>query len=135
MASIKLSDTGDNLLVTGPDETQVNAALHKLISRGAQTLGLPHQVGSNWAASCTKPADFYNEPASLALGEPHIPNQNIFEAVNLSDTGKQLIISGKTKQAVQSALDELQKLVRVIFLVLLSWAIIGWLRAKTLLVK
>lgn len=108
--SIKISDTGDNLLVTGPDETQVNAALQKLISRGAQTLGLPHQVGSNWAASCTKPADFYSEPASLALGEHHIPNQNIFQVVNLSDTGKQLIISGKTKQAVQSALDELQKI-------------------------
>lgn len=105
-----MSDTGDNLLITGPDEAQVNAALQKLISRGAKTLGLPHQLGTNWAASCTKPANFYSEPAALALGEPHIPNQNVFEEINLADTGKHLIISGKTKQAVQSALDELQKL-------------------------
>jgi 16S rRNA G1207 methylase RsmC len=108
--SIKISDTGDNLLVTGADESQVNATLQRFVARGAQILGLPNQVGSNWTASCTKPADFYSELASLTLGEPHIPNQNIFEAVSISDTGKQLIISGKTKQAVQLALDELQKL-------------------------
>lgn len=108
--NIKISDTGDNLLVTGPDETQVSATLQKLFSRGAQILGLPYQVGSNWAAACTKPPDFYSEPARLALGESYIPNQNIFEAVKLSDTGKHLIIAGKTKQAVQLAVDELQKL-------------------------
>ena len=108
--SSTISDAGDKLLVTSPDETQLNAAMQKLISRGARSLGLPHQVGSNWATSCTKPADFYTEPVSLALGDHHVPNQSVFEAVILSDTGKQVIISGKAKQAVQLALDELRHL-------------------------
>ena len=108
--SIKISDTGDNLLVTGADESQINATLQKFVARGAQILGLPHKVGSNWTASCTKPSDFYNLPTPLALGEFHTPDQNVFAGVSLSDTGKQIIISGKTKQAVLSALDELKKL-------------------------
>ena len=108
--SIRISDAGDQLLITGPDEALVHAALQKMILRGAQPLGPPHPVGSSWVASCTKPGDFYKVPEPLALGDPPSPNQNVFQAVNLSDTGKHLIVTGKSKQAVQLALDALRQM-------------------------
>lgn len=110
MTGVRLVDAGDNLLVTGADEAQVAAALQKLVYRGAMIIAPPYQRGANWSASCSKPPNYYDEPSVLGVGESYVPDRSVFDEINLSDTGRHLIVSGKTKLAVQAALEELRRL-------------------------
>jgi len=83
-----------------------------MVSRGASIVARPSRLGSNWTASCTKPVGFKDDdlPSAYSIGEvsKQAQKQAMLKAVKILDAGNNLIISGKTKQAVQAALDEFQ---------------------------
>jgi hypothetical protein len=110
MANAKILDTGSNLLITAPAEELVNAILEEMISRGASIVARPSRLGSNWTASCTKPIGFQDETLPSAYNVGEATKNGVLQTVKIHEAGNHLIISGKSKQSVQAAIDELQKL-------------------------
>ena len=110
MTDVRVIDAGDNLLVTGQDERQVAATLQKFVMRGARALGQPQLVGRSWSASCSKPVNYYSEPSTLDVGSAPPTNSDAFSNVTVSEMGQKVLVSGRSKAAVQLALDELKKL-------------------------
>lgn len=110
MAGAKISDTGSNLLITGPAEELVSAVLHEIVARGASIVALPSRLGSTWTASCTKPQGFQSDTLPTAYNMGEASQIAALQTVNIHEAGNHLLISGKSKQSVQAAIEELQRL-------------------------
>ena len=109
MSNAKILDTGSNLLVTAPAEELVAAVLQEMVTRGATIVARPSRLGSNWTASCTKPVGYQDGtlPTAYNVGEASL--KAILQTVRIHEAGNHLVISGKSKHSVQTAIDELQK--------------------------
>jgi len=109
MAGARVSDTGSNLLVTGPAEELVNAVLQELVSRGASIVARPSRLGSSWTASCTKPVGYQDGTLPTAYNVGEATQNAVLRSVKINEAGNHLIISGKSAEAVQAALADLRK--------------------------
>lgn len=87
---VKVADTGDHLMITGPEKSLVEAALAALARKGGRVLAPPAPLGNGWIATFEKPA----APA----------NQCTIERA-----GFQLVIRGAERGAVEAKLADLAK--------------------------
>lgn len=110
MSNVKISDTGSNLLITGPAEEMVTAILQEMASRGASILARASRLGSNWTASCTKPVGYQDGTLPTAYNVGEATKNVVLQTVKIHEAGNHLVISAKSKQSVQAALAELQRL-------------------------
>jgi len=106
---VKITDTGEALLITGPTKAAVDRALQDLLSQGSKTLAAASQLGSRWLASCTHPAAAHSSGGSAPVDIAAIAQRAGRHPVNISDAGAYLIVSGEDKASVQAALFELSK--------------------------
>jgi hypothetical protein len=56
LQGVKITNTGEQLMLTGSDKATVKAALDELVRRGARALSEPVAFGSGWVATCTDPS-------------------------------------------------------------------------------
>lgn len=85
---VKVADTGDHLMITGPEKSLVEAALVALARKGGRVLAPPAPLGNGWIATFEKPV----VPA----------NQCTIERA-----GFQLVIRGAERGAVEAKLADL----------------------------
>lgn len=109
MESVKITDTGDALLITGPTEAVVDAALQALLSQGSEAISAAAPLGKKWLASCTKPRPSNNSGESSSVDAATPAQHAASRPVTISDAGPYLIVSGEDREAVRTALGELEK--------------------------
>jgi len=85
---VKVSDTGDHLMITGAEKSAVEAALAALARNGARVLAPPAPLGNGWIATLEKPAVRANQ-------------------CTIERAGFQLIIRGAERGAVEAKLADL----------------------------
>ncbi len=107
MDTIKISDTGSSLLITGLDRNAVQAALDGMVARGSSVVSPPSQLGTKWVASCSKP----DKPAARVERDgddlsdlDDVVRDAVWASVKVEDAGAKLIVTGKEKTAVERAL-------------------------------
>ncbi|HET9042668.1 MAG TPA: hypothetical protein VFN70_05940 [Burkholderiales bacterium] len=102
MDTIRISDTGSSLLVTGLDRNAVQAALDGMVARGSSVVSPPSQLGTKWVASCSKPtAQVGNQDPS---NFDDVIRDAVWASVKVEDAGTKLIVTGKERAPVERAL-------------------------------
>lgn len=102
MDTIRISDTGSSLLVTGLDRNAVQAALDGMVARGSSVVSPPSQLGTKWVASCSKPT---TQAGSQDPGNfDDVIRDAVWASVKVEDAGTKLIVTGKEKAHVEKAL-------------------------------
>jgi len=109
LETVKITDTGDSLLITGPTKATVDRALQDLLSQGFKAVAAATQLGSKWLASCTKPDHSEASVDPTAVDVAAIAQRVALQSVTISDAGPYLIVSGEDRESVQAALFELSK--------------------------
>lgn len=109
LETVKITDTGESLLITGPSKAAVDDALKELLSRGSKPTSPATPLGSKWLASCTypDPTPGSGNPAFVDVAD--IARRTALKSVSISDAGSHLIVTGESREAVQAALFELSK--------------------------
>jgi hypothetical protein len=106
--AIKISDTGTNLLITGPDRGAVQAALDGMIARGSSVVSPPAQIGQKWLASCSKPlaqdASGGQESGRESDQFDDVIRDALWKQVRVEEAGAKMIVTGKEKALVEKAL-------------------------------
>lgn len=87
-STARLFDAGPHIIVSGHNRAKVAQALDRLGRRGARLVSPITQVGDKWIASCEHP--------DMRLNECHVET-----------LGYTRIVTGPTRQAVQTKVDEL----------------------------
>lgn len=65
LGQVKISDTGDHLMITGPEQAAVAAALAALEREGARVLSAPAPLGNGWIAACEKRQTVVNRQCTV----------------------------------------------------------------------
>lgn len=107
--TVKISDTGDSLLITATTRSAVDAVLKDFLSQGSKVISGAAPLGTKWLASCTKPALPQASGSSGAIDVNAIAQRAALHSVTISDAGPYLVVSGEDKETVQAALGELAK--------------------------
>ncbi len=80
---VKISDTGDHVMITGEEKSAVEAALEALARKGARVLSAPAPLGNGWVAACEKAEAIANRCTVERIGFQFVvrgPNQAAVEA-------------------------------------------------------
>jgi len=85
---VKSVKMGGNIVISGSDKAQVEAAAQALVAKGAKLLSKVEPLGNNWMVTCEDPDDRSREVKVVKLG-------------------LQLMISGPTQQVVALKAQEL----------------------------
>jgi len=109
LETVKITDTGEGLLITGPTQAAVDEALKELLSRGSKATSSATQLGSKWLASCTHPAPAPESGNPAPVDVAAIAQRVALRSVSISDAGSHLIVTGESRESVQAALLELSK--------------------------
>ena len=88
MEPVKSVKMGANIVISGSDKDQVQAAAEALVAKGAEQLSKVEPVGNNWMVTCEDPDDRSREVTVVKLG-------------------MQLMIKGPTEQVVTQKAQEL----------------------------
>jgi hypothetical protein len=79
---------GTNIVISGSDKSQVEAAAQALVAKGAKLLSKVEPAGNNWMVTCEDPDDRSREVKVVKLG-------------------MQLMVKGSTEQVVTQKVQEL----------------------------
>jgi len=85
---VKSVKMGANIVISGSDKAQVEAAARALVAKGAKQLSKVEPIGNNWMVTCEDPDDLSREVKVVKLG-------------------MQLMIKGPTEQVVTQKAQEL----------------------------
>ena len=88
MDPVKSVKMGANIVISGSDKAQVEAAAKALVAKGAKQLSKVEPIGNNWMVTCEDPDDRSREVKVVKLG-------------------MQLMIRGPTQQVVAQKAQEL----------------------------
>lgn len=84
--AVQYVETGHAILISGPNEASVRAALNAFVQRGSKVTSEVAQIGYTWVASCEKPSP---------------------EACTVEELGFKRIVTGPSQAAVEAAVDQL----------------------------
>lgn len=79
-------ETGHAILISGPSEASVRAALNAFVQQGSKVSSEVTQIGYTWVASCEKPAS---------------------DDCKVEEFGFKRIVTGPSRAAVEAAVDQL----------------------------
>jgi hypothetical protein len=112
MSAVKVLDAGGNLLLTGDDRAEVEAALREHVARGAIVVTPVSQVGRKWVAALKPAADALDRSTTLDLAAimaaqarqaappPEEPGSDA--TCTVEKMGFKRLITGPTREAVQA---------------------------------
>jgi hypothetical protein len=104
MDTIRISDTGSSLLITGLERQAVQAALDGMVARGSSIVSPPSQLGTKWVASCSKPTRHGQAASEELTNFDDVVRDAVWASVKIEDAGAKLIVTGKERTAVERAL-------------------------------
>lgn len=79
---VTLFDTGDAVLISGPDRENVELVLKQLVQLGSSVVDKPHETASNWTASCRRPTIAGDEVQVEKLGYRYFVRGRSLERVH-----------------------------------------------------
>lgn len=111
MTAVKILDAGGNILLSGVQAADVEAALRKYVARGASVVSEPSKLGSSWVAACTVPPKVpgADETTTLRLTDLAAAIQRkeaaaAGGAAKYVETGHTILISGPSRESVFATL-------------------------------
>jgi hypothetical protein len=106
---VSIADAGTHMVITGPDQESVRAALDELSGAGARVISEASPLGSRWVASCEKAVLQYDWEEPAAQPRSVLASLAIPASVKVSNAGGHLVLSSSDKSAMTAALDEIAK--------------------------
>jgi hypothetical protein len=98
--SVKVTDSGATLLLSGPTEESVRIEILAREQHGSRLVGAPGRVGARWFATITKPGT-PRPPEGVSETEGAAPRCKI------ERLGLQVVVRGPTEEAVHEAIENL----------------------------